>query len=91
MHTQAMLQRLKSRRFKAIFEYLDSARAGVVDLPLLASQESVMQSLDPAVRDDVARAAALVSAKVLIPFVDACQRSTCSWACCMFAPCMWFD
>lgn len=62
-----MLQRLKTRRFKAIFEYLDSAQAGVVDLPLLASQESVMQSLDPAVREDVARAAALVAAKVRLP------------------------
>lgn len=58
--SETMLRRLKARRFRAIFDYLDTAGVGVVDLPLIIRQQSVMDSLEKAVREDVERAAALV-------------------------------
>lgn len=62
---QNLVGKLKAKRFRQIFEYLDVAAAGKLDLIALALENShIMETLDSEVRADVEAAARILAKRV---------------------------
>ena len=63
---QNMVEKLKAKRFRQIFEYLDQGSAGALDLIGLALRDgALMETLDAEVRADVEAAARILAKRTV--------------------------
>ena len=81
---QTLMARLKAKRFRQIFHYLDQDQDGIIDLlDLTTGEEGLMETLDPEVRADVEAAAHVLAAHQPTP------RQRCDLDLCLFPSAFW--